>query len=93
MLAAIAEDRPLLFGECATLLPFLLRDGVVRFAFPLVAEPLEEHQRQDVVLVILPGGLTAEDVGRAPQVRFELLKSEFHSVASSCTTSPCAIPG
>ena len=45
---------------------------------PLVAEPFVKHQRQDVILVILPGGLAAQDVRRAPEVRFELLEREFH---------------
>src|SRR6266852_4046545 len=45
----------------------------VGLILPLVAEALVEHQRQDVVLVILPGGLAPEDVGRAPEMRFELL--------------------
>ncbi len=88
MLAALAEDRLLRLGERAALLALLLRDGVVRLPLPLIAEPLVEHQRQDVVLVVLPRGLAAEDVRSAPQVRFELLEGQFHSVACSRAPAP-----
>ena len=83
MLAALAEDGFLFFCERTALLPLLLGDGVVRLPLPLVAEPLVEHQGQDVVLVILPRRLAAEDVRGAPQVRFELLEREGHPVESS----------
>jgi hypothetical protein len=56
-----------------------MRLSLVGFVLPLVAQPLIEHQRQDVVLVVLPGGLTAQDVGRAPQMGFELLLGELHA--------------
>ena len=80
VLAAFAEDRLLTFAERAPLLALLLGDGVVRLAFPLVAEPFVEHQRQDVVLVVLPRRLATQDVRRAPQVGFELLEGESHRV-------------
>jgi hypothetical protein len=79
VLAALAEDRLLRVAEGAALLALLLGDGVVGLALPLVAEALVEHQRQDVVLVVLPRGLAAQDVGRAPQVGFELLERELHA--------------
>ena len=66
MLAARSEDRLLRLGERAALLPFLLGDGVIRLPLPLIAEPLVEHQRQDVVLVVLSRRLAAQDVRRAP---------------------------
>ena len=78
MFAALAEDRLLLLGETAYLLPFQIGDCVVGLALSLIAEAFEEHQRQDVVLVVLPGGLTPEDVRGAPKVGFELLEREFH---------------
>ena len=65
-------------GEGAALLSLLFGDGLVGLVLPLVAEALVEHQRQDVVLVILPGGLATQDVGRAPEVGFELLLGELH---------------
>ena len=71
-------ERGLRLGELAALLPFLFRDGVVSFPLPLIAEPLVEHQRQDVILVVLPRRLAAKNVRRAPQVRFELLEGKFH---------------
>ena len=73
-----AEDRLLLLGEGSPLLRFQLGDRVVGLVFPLIAEPLVEHQRQDVVLVVLPGGLAAQDVGRAPEMGFKLLLGELH---------------
>ena len=76
VLAALAEDRLLLLGERPALLLLQLGDGVVGLALPLVAEALVEHQRQDVVLVVLPRGLAAQDVGGAPEVGFELLEGE-----------------
>ena len=79
MLAALAEDRLLLLAEGAALLALQLGDGVVGLALPLVAEALVEHQRQDVVLVVLPRGLAAQDVRRAPEVGFELLEGELHA--------------
>jgi len=53
-------------------------DGFVGLLFPLVAEALKEHQREDVVLVVLASCLASEDVGRAPEVGFKLLLREFH---------------
>ena len=84
MLAAFAEDRLLRLGERAALLPFLLGDGVVRLPLPLIAEPFVEHKRQDVVLVVLPRCLAAEDVRRTPQMRFKLLQGELHPMTCSC---------
>lgn len=80
MVAALAKDCFLLLGEGAALLAFQLGDGVIRLALPLVAQALVEHQRQDVVLVVLPCGLAAKDLRRAPKMGFELLESEFHGV-------------
>ena len=87
VLAALAEDRLLLLGELAPLLPLQLGDGVVRLALPLIAESLVEHQRQDVVLIVLTRRLAAQDVRRAPQVRFKLLQREFHRVPCSRTSA------
>ena len=75
-------SRLLLVAERAALLPFQLGDGVVGLALPLVAEALVEHQRKDVVLVVLPRGLPAQNVSRAPEMGFELLESELHSSRS-----------
>ena len=75
-----------LLGEGAALLPLQLGDGVVGLVLPLVAEPLEEHQGQDVVLVVLPRGLAAEDVRRAPEVGFKLLEGELHGYVRSART-------
>src|SRR5438093_11489873 len=78
MLAALAEDRLLLVAEGAALLALQLGDGLVGLALPLIAEAFVEHQRQDVVLVVLPRGLAAEDVRRAPEMGLELLERELH---------------
>jgi hypothetical protein len=78
VLAALAEDCLLLFAEGAALLALQLGDGVVGLALPLVAQSLVEHQRQDVVLIVLPRCPAAQDVCCAPEVRFELLESELH---------------
>ena len=72
------EDRFLCLGECATLLFFLFGNGVVRLVLPLIAQALIEHQRQNVILVILPGGFAAQNIGRSPQVGFQLLLSQAH---------------
>ena len=80
MVAALAEDRLLPFGEAAALLTLKFCDRLVRLALPLVAEPLVEYQRQDVVLVILTCCLATQDIGGAPQVRFELLQGELYSI-------------
>jgi hypothetical protein len=73
MLAARSEDRLLCVRELAALLPLQLGDGVVRLVLPLVAEPLVEHQRQDVVLVVLPGCLARAGCWPRPRGGFELL--------------------
>ena len=78
MLAALAEDRLLCLVKRSALLALQLGDRVVRFPLPLVAQTLVKHQRQDVILVILPCGLAAKDVRRAPQVGFKLLECELH---------------
>ena len=78
VLAALAEHRSLGLGEGASLLPLELGDRLVGLVLPLVAEPLVEHQGQDVVLVVLPRRLASEDVCGAPQVGFELLECHAH---------------
>src|SRR5882762_2998764 len=78
VLATLAKDGLLLLAEGAALLPLQLSDGVARLAFPLIAKTLVEHQRQDVVLVILAGGLATQDIRRTPEVSFELLESQLH---------------
>src|SRR6266542_2901181 len=83
VIAALPEHRLFFVAECPTLLALEFGDGVIGFALPLVAEPLVEHERQDVVLVILPSSLATQDVGGAPEVRFELLERELHGVMSS----------
>ena len=44
-----------------------------------VAEALVEHQGQDVVLVVLPSGLSAQDVRRTQEVGLDLLEGERHA--------------
>src|SRR5690349_12311326 len=78
MFAALAEDRLFFLAEGTALLPLLLGDSVVGLTLPLVAKTLVEHQRQDVVLVILAGGLAPQDVRGAPEVGFELLQGQLH---------------
>jgi hypothetical protein len=65
------------------LLAFQLRYGVLSLALPLIAEALIKHQRQNVVLVVLPRCLAAENVRGAPQVSFKLL--EGIGVAADCS--------
>ena len=86
MVTAASENRLLSVAERTALLPLKLRDGLLRLAFPLVAESFVEHQRKDVVLVILPRSLATQDVGCAPQVRFQLLQGEFHLLAYSAAS-------
>ena len=78
MLVTLSENGFLLLTEGEALLPFELSNGVVRLALPLVTEALVEHQRQDVVLVVLSGGLSPQDARRAPKVRLKLLECESH---------------
>ena len=95
VLAAHAEDGALRVAEGSTLLALLLGDGLVGLVLPLVAQSFVEHQRQDVVLVVLAGGFATQDVGGAPEVGFELLLGQFHvglefrSLASSLSMA-CA---
>jgi hypothetical protein len=42
---------------------FLFGDCLVGLILPLVAEALIEHQGQDVVLVVLPRGLSTKNLG------------------------------
>ena len=79
MLSASTEDRLLFLREREPLLSFLFCNGLVGFVLPLIAEALVEHERQDVVLVILPSGLAPEDIGRAPEMSFELLLGQSHA--------------
>jgi hypothetical protein len=74
--AAFAENGFLLLGEAASLLPLLIGDRLVGLALPLIAEALKEHQRQDVVFIVLPSGFPPKDVGGAPEVGFELLEGQ-----------------
>lgn len=48
-------------------------DVFLRFGIPLIGQPLEEHQGQDVRFVVLSGGFAPEDVGRTPQMGFKFL--------------------
>jgi hypothetical protein len=73
-----AEDGLLFFCKRTSLLPFQFGNGLIDFVFPLVAEPLLEHQRKDVVFVILTGRLASENIGGTPQVVFQLSLSQFH---------------
>lgn len=68
MITASTENRLLRIGKLSALLLFLLGNSLVRLIFPLVAEAFVKHQRQDVVLVVLPGSLAAEYICRALQV-------------------------
>ena len=79
MFAALAENLLLFFCERPALNLFLCSDGVVSLAFPLVAQTFVEHQRHDIILVVLPGGFAEKDIGCAPKVRFKLLLREFHA--------------
>jgi hypothetical protein len=47
------------------------------------AANLVEDQRQDVVLVVLPRGLAAQDICCTPEVGFELLECELHHGVTS----------
>lgn len=73
VLTARPENLLLLFGKLSTLLVLLLGDRLIGFILPLIAELLIKHKRQNVVLVILSGSLTPEDIRCAPEMRFELL--------------------
>lgn len=79
MFPAFAKNGLLFFCERTALLAFLFGDRNVSFVLPLIAQPFVEHQRQDVVLVVLSGSLAAQDVSCAPKVSFELLLGKFHS--------------
>lgn len=81
------EDSLLRFGELPALLAFKLGDDLVGLVFPLAAQPHVEHQRQGVVLIILPSDLAAQDVGRTPEMGFELL-GQSHSVPIGSSVAP-----
>src|SRR2546421_13107944 len=85
MLAPSAENHLLRLGERAPLLSLQLRDGLIGLVFPLVAEAFVEHEGQNVVLVILPGGLAAENVGGTPEMGFKLLLRKSHADISTLT--------
>jgi len=75
--AARLEGRTLGVGKGLTALCLKLLDLLLGLVVPLVGQPLEEHEREDVGLVVLPGGAVAQDVRSAPQVSFELLLGQF----------------
>src|SRR5687767_229311 len=79
MLATFPKARLLLLRKRPALLFLQLGNGIVGLILPLVAETFVEHQREDVVLVILPGRLATQDIRRAPQVGFELVERELHA--------------
>ncbi len=81
MLAAPPKDRLLRFREAAPLLPLQFGNRLVGLAFPLVAQALVEHQREDIVLVVLTRGFAPQDIGGAPEMRFELLLSQLSLVS------------
>src|SRR5262249_49620112 len=91
VLSALAEDCLLIFAEGAALLALQVGDGIVSLALPLIAKSLVEHQRQDVVLVILPRCPAAQDVCCAPEVGFELLESELHLATRAVLLASLAI--
>lgn len=66
MIAAGTENCLLGIGKLAPLFLLLFRYCLIRLILPLIAEALVKHQRQDVVLVILPGGLAAENIRSTP---------------------------
>ena len=68
-----AEDRLFTLTEPASLLMFQICDSFIGLVFPLIAQSFVEHERQDVVLVILPCSLATEYVRCTPKVGFELL--------------------
>src|SRR6516162_7803568 len=74
--AARAQGLALGIGEWPTTLPFKLVNLLVGLEIPPVSEPLEEHQREDVGLVILPGCPAAQDFSGAPLMGFKLLLGE-----------------
>src|SRR3979411_2353148 len=45
---------------------------------PIGRRGVVEHQRQDIIFVVLPGRLATKNVCCAPQMGFELLLSEPH---------------
>ena len=57
MRSACPKDRFLFLCEFLSLLFLQLGNSIVRLVLPLVAEALVEHERQDVVLVVLPAVL------------------------------------
>ena len=69
----------LLFSKCSTLLPLLFCNCVIGFILPLVAKSLIKHEGEDVVFVVLPGGLAAQDVGRTPEMVLKLLLCKPHT--------------
>jgi hypothetical protein len=85
VLSTSAENGLLCLCECTSLLTFQFCDSLVGLVLPLVAEAFIEHQRQNVVLVILPGSFAPEDVGRTPEMSFKLLLGQSHAlILSKC---------
>ena len=54
------------------------RDGIFYLLVEPVGEPLQEEDREDVVLVVGSVDLPAQDVGGLPQLRLELLSGQRH---------------
>jgi len=77
MIPTRPEYSFLLLGEGMTMLLLLCGDSVLRLMVPLVAEAFKEHERQNIILVVLPCSLPPEDVRRAPEMCLELLLGEF----------------
>ena len=78
MFPADTEYRTLSIRKDLALLHLQLGDRLVGLMLPLVAQPLVEHKREDVVLVVLAGGLAPQDICGTPKVCFELLLSQPH---------------
>ena len=73
-----AQDLDLRLGENGTGVLLDLADVGVSLEIVLVAKAFEEEERKDVGLVVLAGGLAAQDVCGAPEPGFEFRCNSIH---------------
>ena len=66
-------------------------DGVLDLLVEAVGEPLQEEDGEDVVLVVGRVDLAAQDVGRLPQLRLQLLCRQRHGFSFMPPSRPSGL--
>ena len=75
----LGNSEPVVGGRGGVALVLGVFEGFVVVAFPDIREPLEEEQREDVLLVVAGIDEPTQQGGRTPEVGFELLLGEAFS--------------